>query len=116
MIQGFEGCFVALLRLLNRLSFGDAFLRVGQVAFFRPLLVQMRLRTLFVVQICRGSRGIALDRFQVVRIPKTVACGGILSDQNTRLSSAQITFVTGVQCSADRSEEHTSELQSPMYL
>ena len=33
MIQDFECRFVALLRLLDCLCFGDAILRVGQVAF-----------------------------------------------------------------------------------
>ena len=33
VIQDFECCLVALLRLLNRFCFGDALLRVGQVAF-----------------------------------------------------------------------------------
>jgi hypothetical protein len=33
VIQDFEGCFVTLLRLLNRLCFGDSLLLVGQVAF-----------------------------------------------------------------------------------
>jgi len=33
VIQDFERCFVALLRLLDRFCFGDALLRVGQVAF-----------------------------------------------------------------------------------
>jgi hypothetical protein len=33
VIQDFERCFVALLRLLDRFCFGDALFRVGQVAF-----------------------------------------------------------------------------------
>jgi hypothetical protein len=33
MIQDFERSFVALLSLLNSFCFGDALLRVGQVAF-----------------------------------------------------------------------------------
>jgi hypothetical protein len=33
VIQDFERCLVTLLRLLNSFCFGDALLRVGQVAF-----------------------------------------------------------------------------------
>ena len=33
VIQDFECCFVALLGLLDRFCFGDAFFLVGQVAF-----------------------------------------------------------------------------------
>src|SRR5208282_5653238 len=61
---------------------------------FRPLLVQMRLRTLFVVQICRGRREGALDRFQVVRIPKTVAGGVIYPAKVPTTRYRAITFVT----------------------
>jgi hypothetical protein len=74
MIQDFERSFVALLRLLNRFCFRDAIFLVGQVAFSGRYLVQMRLQTLFVVQICRAVRSSALDRSRVVRIPKMVAC------------------------------------------
>ena len=57
VIQDFEGFFVALLRLLNGFCFGDALLRVGQVAFSGRLLCQMRLQTLFVVRFADRAAG-----------------------------------------------------------
>ena len=44
---------------------------------FRPLLLEMRLRTLFVVKICRDGCLKAMDGNQCDRIPKTVACARI---------------------------------------
>jgi hypothetical protein len=57
MIQDFEGGFIALLRPLNRVCFGGALLRVGQVACSGRYLTQMRHRTLIVVLPCTIRSG-----------------------------------------------------------
>src|ERR1700694_5638282 len=80
----------ALPAQLRLLLWRAAFGRSSRL--FRPLVVQMRLRTLFVVQICRGSCLKALDPSLMVRIPKTVVSGS-LTDKTTNATESRIALV-----------------------
>ena len=69
MIQGLERSFVTLFGLLNRFRFGDALLRVGQVAFPGRYEFRCGVKLFSLYKFAEKFP----DRSQVVRIPKSVA-------------------------------------------
>src|SRR5260221_7529907 len=93
VIQDFECCFVALLRLLNGFCFGDALLRVGQVAFSGRYCFRCGFKLFPLYEFDGGVAEALSTVYLVARIPKTVACRISQPAKAPRRPDTKITFV-----------------------
>src|SRR5258708_38259041 len=93
VIQDFECCFVALLRLLNGFCFGDALLRVGQVAFSGRYCFRCGFKLFPLYEFDGGVAEALSTVYLVARIPKTVACRISQPAKVPRKPDTKITFV-----------------------
>src|SRR5258708_2276733 len=74
VIQDFECCFVALLRLLNGFCFGDALLGAGKVAFPGRYCFRCGFNLFLLYEFEGGAAEALPPVYLVARIPKTVPC------------------------------------------